>query len=189
MRKIIILVFFTNYLFSLYAQNEEQKSIFPLIYFDINKIIRFNIELTKFNENTFSQNEYIGIKCTIINTGNIPIDLYLKDHHDYHGALDFPTSFFITIENMNGEKLIEEYTPYYYWNTKFKPMIGDWILLPPNENIIRHVNVRKMILSAKGMKNIIDLIPGEYFIRITIKYNYFHNLIRMESNKIKIRTE
>jgi len=134
----------------------------------IHNNLKLIIDYSKYDHNnTFHINDNIRLKCEIININDKDEEVYLKDHHDYHGTLDYPTSIYITIEDKYGKKIIDEYTDYFCWSTEFIEMPGDWILLKSNEIIIRKFSINKIL--GNEQKNILNSI-GKYNIIITLKY-------------------
>ncbi|QQO09629.1 hypothetical protein [Breznakiella homolactica] len=138
------------------------------------------IETIRSAENT------IDLKCLITNTSSSSEYILLKNYHDYHGTLDFPISFFITIKNGKGEILAEEYSPYMYWNTAFKILPEDWILVPPGESVTCMVPLDAMILSMKGNGAILAFNPGKYYIKLAIKFIQSGNRVEIESNELEV---
>jgi hypothetical protein len=148
--------------------NKEYNKEYEIPNVPIYNNLQLVIDYSKYNHNnTFKINENIYLICTIININNNDEEIYLKDHHDYHGTLDYPTSIYITIEDEYGKKIIDEYTDYFCWSTEFKEMPDDWILLKNNETIIRKLSINKIL--GNEQKNILNNI-GKYNIFITLKY-------------------
>jgi hypothetical protein len=147
---------------------EEYDKEYELPNVPINNNLKLIIDYSKYDHNnTFHINDNIRLKCEIININNKDEKVYLKDHHDYHGTLDYPTSIYITIEDEYGKKIIDEYTDYFCWSAEFNEMPGDWISLKNNEKIIRYFSINKIL--GNEHKNIISNI-GKYNIIVTLKY-------------------
>jgi hypothetical protein len=163
-----------------YYNNTPQENV--QIYTNLQLSIDFNLYN---HNNTFKKDDKIFLICEIKNIDIIEEMVYLKDHHDYHGTLDYPTSIFITIENEYGEKILNEYTDYFRWSTTFEEMPGDWILLKGSEEIIRIFSIEKII----GNENKKILNKGNYYVVIVLKYGDKKTGIRKKyySNKLELK--
>ena len=80
----------------------------------ISKNLNFIINLTDVPERYYTDRNTISILCTIENISTFPEEVFLQDHHNYHGTLNYPTSFFINITDMDGNILLREFSHYFF---------------------------------------------------------------------------
>jgi hypothetical protein len=142
----------------------------------------------KTQRNTYSLDEEIMIKCVLRNNTSFAEEILLKDNDIYHGKLDFPISFYITLKDNNNKILVEKYTPYIFWNTEFEINSEDWINLEANEEITKIIPLKKMLLSMKGNDKIITIEKGKYIFQLVLSYTNRSKeyLIEIYSNEIEI---
>jgi hypothetical protein len=135
--------------------------------YDIFYDLKFAIELTNALEEFRTNKNKLRIKCLIENISDYPVEIYLKDHHDYHGTLNYPTSFYIIVKNEYGEILAQEFSSYFFWSTFFPEEPGDRVILNPKEKIVRIIK----LTDIHGYSFIKEMTNGKYYVNIVLAYS------------------
>ena len=125
----------------------------------------------------------IYIKCIWTNSNTDAITIFLKDHDEYHGTLEYPLGIGIKVENEDGKVLTknsispDEFWSYYYlWSTTFEPIMpGDSITLKPGEKLSRLIPINVILTGLPDLKSG-NLDLGEYDIQIVHNGVYSNNL-------------
>jgi hypothetical protein len=149
---------------------------------DVLNNLKLTIQLPNVGEEYKTNKNTIRIKCTIENISGYPEEVFLQDHHDYHGTLNYPTSFYITIKDEQGNIITNEFHDYFFWSSEFKEYPGDRMILHPGDKVIRFVRLKDIVGG-----NINKMDNGKYYINIVLIYSDRNeNIKKYISNTLEI---